>query len=264
MLESKGHVIRLNIMDNQASQTIKKFLTKNQCELMLVEPHNHQVNAAERVIQTFKDHFVSVLATTNSNFLLQLWNRFAPQVKNTLNMLRPSRINPNMLAYEAVHSPYYWNRFPLAPLGCKAVIYKSPEAHTSWGSQGTNAWYVGPSLDHYQCNHYLVPETQAYQISGLAKLFPQHCQVPFLMWNEHLQEVIDNLVTTLQEMPPKFFNHVLTLVGRNWLQDNSTIPNVASRTPGTNGSSHKEICKGRHMLTPANKGCPNKGCPNKG
>jgi hypothetical protein len=70
MLESMGHVIRLNFMDSQASQTIKEFLTKNQCELMLVEPHNHRVNAAERAIQTFKDHFVSMIATTDSKFPL--------------------------------------------------------------------------------------------------------------------------------------------------------------------------------------------------
>jgi hypothetical protein len=117
MLESKGHVIRLNVMDNQASQTIKKFLTKKQCKSMLVEPHNHRVNAAERAIQTFKDHFVSALAATNSDFPLQLWDRLAPQVKNTLNMLRPSRIKPNILVYEAVHGPYDWNRFPLTPPG---------------------------------------------------------------------------------------------------------------------------------------------------
>ncbi len=90
-------------MDNQASQTIKKFLTKKQCKLMLVEPRNNCINAAERAIQTFRDHIVSALATTNSNFPLQLWDRLAPQVKNTLNMLHPSCINPNMLAYEAVH-----------------------------------------------------------------------------------------------------------------------------------------------------------------
>jgi hypothetical protein len=90
---------------------------------MLVEPHNHHVNVAERAIQTFKDHFLSMLATTDSKFPLQLWDRLAPQVKNTLNMLRPLKINPNVLAYEAVHSLYDWNRFPLAPLGCKAVIY---------------------------------------------------------------------------------------------------------------------------------------------
>ncbi len=112
-------------MDNQASQTIKKFLTKNQCELMWVEPHNHCINVAERAIQTFKDHFVSMLATTDSKFPLQLWDRLPPQVKNILNMLCPSLINPNVLAYKAVHGPYNWNWFPLASPGCKAMIYES-------------------------------------------------------------------------------------------------------------------------------------------
>ncbi len=46
MIESKGFVIRFNLMDNQASKVIKQFLTPKQCELMLVEPNNHRVNAA--------------------------------------------------------------------------------------------------------------------------------------------------------------------------------------------------------------------------
>ena len=40
-LESKGHKIRLNVMDNQCTKQIKKNLTANDCDLMLVEPHNH-------------------------------------------------------------------------------------------------------------------------------------------------------------------------------------------------------------------------------
>jgi len=65
-LESKGYKIKLNVMDNQCKRQIKKFLTDNDCELMLVEPHNHRVNAAKRAIQMFKDHFISALATTDS------------------------------------------------------------------------------------------------------------------------------------------------------------------------------------------------------
>jgi hypothetical protein len=127
-------------------------------------------------------------------------------------MLRPSRINPKMSAYKAVHGPYDWNRFLLAPPGCKAVIYKAPELRGSWASHGTDAWYVGPSFDHYQCNHYFVPDTRAYHVSGLAKLFSQHCQVPFLLWNENFQEVIDELTTTLNELPPKQRTKSLTMV----------------------------------------------------
>ncbi len=41
----------------------------------------------------------------------------------------------------------------------------------------------------------------AYRISVSAELFPWHCQVLFLLWNKHLQEVTDKLVTTLKELP---------------------------------------------------------------
>jgi hypothetical protein len=57
-----------------------------------------------------------------------------------------------------------------------------------------------------------VPETRAYRISGSAELFPQHCQVPFLLWNEHLQEGVDELVMTLQEMKPNKRARVLTKI----------------------------------------------------
>jgi hypothetical protein len=121
-------------------------------------------------------------------------------------------INPTKSAYEALNGPYDWNWFPLVLPGCKAVIYETPKSRTLWGSQGTDAWYVGPSLNHYRCNHYFVLEMHAYRISGPAKLFPQHCQVPYLMWNEHLQEVITELVTTLNELPPAKRARVLTKV----------------------------------------------------
>jgi hypothetical protein len=52
-------------MDNQATKHIKKVLTKEQCKLQLVEPHNHQMNAAERAIQTWKDAFIAAFATTD-------------------------------------------------------------------------------------------------------------------------------------------------------------------------------------------------------
>jgi hypothetical protein len=100
-LAAKGFKPKLNVMDNQATKHIKKFLNNNECKLQLVELHNHRVNAAERAIQTFKDAFFPALATTNSNFPLKLWYLLTLQVQDTLNMMRTSRINPAILAYEA-------------------------------------------------------------------------------------------------------------------------------------------------------------------
>jgi hypothetical protein len=150
------------------------------------------------MVQTFEAHFISALATTDSNFLLQLWDRLTPQVEATLNMMQPSCIDSTMSTYKAVHGPYNWNCFPLAPPGCK----EAPKSRDSWASHGTDAWYIGPSLDHYQCNHLFGPNTQAYWISGLAELFLQLCHVPFLIWNKHLQEVINKLATMLNKLPP--------------------------------------------------------------
>jgi hypothetical protein len=149
-LEAKGYNPKLNVMDNQATKYIKQFLTKKkECNLQVVESHNHRINAAEHAIQMFKDAFIAALATADFEFLLQFWDKLAPQVQDTLNLLRTSQINPNILAYEALNGPYNWDYYPLAPPGCKAVIYKALAICGSWALRGTDAWYLGPAADHY-------------------------------------------------------------------------------------------------------------------
>jgi hypothetical protein len=130
-LKSKGYKPILNVMDNQATKYIKKFLTKEECKSQLVKPHNHRVNAAKQAIQTFKDAFIAELATTDRNFPLQLWDKLTMQVVNTLYMMRASCIDPTISAYEVLHGPYDWNRYPLAPLGCKAVVYEDGDTRGS-------------------------------------------------------------------------------------------------------------------------------------
>jgi hypothetical protein len=119
----------------------------------------------------------------------------APQVHDTLNLLRASQINPNILAYEALNGSFNWDCYPLAPPGCIAVNYKALAVWGSWASRGTDTWYLGPRTDHYRCNIYYVPETQAYRISGSAEQFLQHCQVPNLSNNLHLKALTDELQT---------------------------------------------------------------------
>jgi hypothetical protein len=153
-LTAKGFKPKLNVMDNQATWHIKKILTENDCKLQIIKPHNHHVNAAEWAIQTFKVAFIAALATTDSDFPLQLWDWPTPQVEDTLNMLRASRVDPSKSAYETLKGPYDWNRYSLAPLGCKAVVYKDGNTRGSWASHGINAFYLGPAKDHYRCNNY--------------------------------------------------------------------------------------------------------------
>jgi hypothetical protein len=195
-LEAKGYKPKINMMDNQATKYIKKFLSEKECNFQLVEPHNHRVNAAEQAIQTFQDAFIAALATTHRDFPLQLWDRLAPQVQDTMNLIHASRINLNISAYEALNGPYNSDRYPLAHPGCKVIIYEAPAVWGSWASRGTDAWYLGPLADHYRCNIYYVPETREYRISGSAELIPQHCQVPNLSNNAHLKALTKKLEMT--------------------------------------------------------------------
>ncbi len=74
-LESKGYKPKLNVMDNQATNAIKSYLTPQQVRLQLVKLHNHQVNTTEHAIQTFKNRFIGALSTININFPIQLWDK---------------------------------------------------------------------------------------------------------------------------------------------------------------------------------------------
>ncbi len=198
-LESKGFKPKLSVMDNQATKHSKQFLTKNECRLQLVEPHNHCVNAVERAIQTFKDAFIVALATTDSNFTLQIWDKIIPQVQDMLNMMRASRVDPTRSAYEVLNGPYDWNWYPLAPLGCKAVVYEDGDTCGSWASQGVDGWYLSPSKDYYWWDLYFIPETSVNRISGSTELFPQHCQIPCLTKHQHFWALTEELAKVVEE-----------------------------------------------------------------
>jgi hypothetical protein len=118
--------------------------------------------------------------------------------------MRASCINPAISAYEALNGPYDWNRYPLAPLGCKAIVYEDGDTRGSWALRGIDGWYLGPSKDHYRCALYYIPETRAYRISGSTELFPQHCQLPNLSADQHFRALTDKLAhktATVNKMP---------------------------------------------------------------
>ncbi len=70
----------------------KKFEKK--CDLQLVPPDTHRRNLAERAIQTFKSHFIAILAGLDQSFPITLWDRLLPQAILTLNLLRQAKVDP--------------------------------------------------------------------------------------------------------------------------------------------------------------------------
>ena len=156
-LNACGYVPTLNVMDNECSKAVEAHIRSHSMDIHLIPPHNHHVNAAECAIATFKEHFISALATVDKDCPPQLWDDFLPQVELTLNLLRFLRRDTTKSANEEVNGKFDYNKMLLAPLGTKGLVYEDPTVRASWAPHGTNAYYVGPALKHYQCLHFYMP-----------------------------------------------------------------------------------------------------------
>ena len=201
-LDARGFKPNLNVMDNECSKAVESFITKQQIDIQLVAPRNHRVNAAERAIQTFKEHFIAALATIDKTCPLQLWDQFLVQVQDTLNLLRRCRRDSTISAYEAIYGHFDFNKTPLAPIGTKALIFDDPAARTSWAPHGTDGYYVGPAKKHYRNLRFWIPTTRCFCISDTYKLYPTHYRD--LSLSELDQSIIaaNDLVKELQQITP--------------------------------------------------------------
>ena len=86
----------------------------------------HRRNYAERTIHTWKNNFVAGLCSTDDKFPMHLWDRLLQQATLTLNILRPSRRNHQLLAYTMLEGQFDFNNTPMAPPGTKVLLHEKP------------------------------------------------------------------------------------------------------------------------------------------
>ena len=75
----------------------------------------HLHNAAKQAISTFKDHFIAGLCSTDLDLPMKNWYCLVEQAEITLNLLRPSRLNPKLSAYAQLNGKFDYNRTPMHP-----------------------------------------------------------------------------------------------------------------------------------------------------
>ena len=197
-LTSKGLQPRLQISDNECSAAFRRFLQQYQIKLQLVPPYDHRTNPAKRAIESFKSHFIAGLASLPPDFPLHLWDRLLPHATTTLNLLRPSRLNPKLSAHQHLHGTFDFNRTPLAPPGCRCVVYEHPGHRRTWSSRGTDAWYLGPATDHYRCHRLYVPSTRSERIAKRVDFFPHNCSAPFATPQDNATHAAESLAKALK------------------------------------------------------------------
>ena len=143
-----------------------------------MEPENHRVNAAERAIQTLKNHFLAVLAAADADFPLPLWCELPVQVETTLILLRKSRVNEKKSACEVPEGKFDCNKTPIHPPDQKALVLNPAKKRATWAPHCLDGWCLGPAMKHCRCRRCHIPSTRCIRISVSAKTLPSHTTMP--------------------------------------------------------------------------------------
>ena len=86
--DKNGHAVDLLILDNECSAAYKlQIEEKWNATFQLVPPDMHRRNITERMIQTFKSHFLSIIAGVSAIFPKFLWDKLLLQTGTTLNLI---------------------------------------------------------------------------------------------------------------------------------------------------------------------------------
>ena len=197
-LASRGTHPTLYIMDNEASEELKNTMKKKQIHYELVPPRVHRRNAAERAIQTFKDHFIAGLSSVDPAFPISEWDRLLPQAIITLNLLRNSRVNPKLSSYAYLFGHFDFNKTPLAPPGTKVSVLQQADNRPSWSRRNYPAWYVGPAMEHYRCITCFDPATKKEKICDSVKFLPHKIKFPQVSLQDYLRQAATDIVSLLQ------------------------------------------------------------------
>ena len=95
-----------------------------------------------------------------------------------------------------------FNKTPLALLGCPVLVHEAPTQRKSWDPLAVDAFYIGPAMDHYRCYKVYVSSNRWEQIASTIKFWLHHYQAPEFTKEEVVVEAIENLTSTIKQIPP--------------------------------------------------------------
>jgi hypothetical protein len=182
---------------------LKNFITVNDIAYQLVPPHCHRRNAAERAISNCKEHFVEGIYSVDPAFPLHLWYRLLPQAEITLNLLRFSRLHPQISAAAHFHGLVDYKKTAFAPPGCKIIAHKKPGKRRTWAPHGQHGYSLGPAMHHYRCKNVYISATASERIVDTLALFPLNYQIPQLSSTDRLLVAAKYMTDALQNPHPE-------------------------------------------------------------
>jgi hypothetical protein len=178
------------------------FFTAQNIDYQLVPPHCHRRNAAERAMRTFKEHFVSGISSVDPSFPMHLWDRLLSQAEITLNLLRTSRLHPQLSAAAHYHGLVNYNKTAFAPPVCKIIAHEKPGKRRTWDPHGQDGYSLGPAMHRYRCQNVYISTTASDRIVDTLEFFPHNYQMPQLSSTDRLLMAAKDMKDAFQNPHP--------------------------------------------------------------
>jgi hypothetical protein len=125
-----------------------------------------------------------------------------PQAEITLNLLRTSRLHPQLSAAAHYHGLVDYNKTAFAPPGCRIIAHEKPGKRQTWAPHGQHGYSLGPAMHHYWCQNVYISTTASERIVDTLEFFPHNYQMPQLSSSERLLMASKDMTDALQNPHP--------------------------------------------------------------
>ena len=177
-LRRAGVACSFVMLDNECSHALQEFFHDEAIKLQKAPAGARRRSSAERAIRTFKSHFIAGPRTAHSSFPLYLWDKLLTQAELTLSLLRGSRVNPKLSAWEQMRGIFDYNATPLGPPGTRALVRDKPHQRGAWAPRGQDARCIGPALDHCRCCQAWARDSRDERVADALTWLPETVAVP--------------------------------------------------------------------------------------
>jgi hypothetical protein len=120
-----------------------------------------------------------------------------------LNLLRTSRLHPQLTAAAHYHGLVDYNKTAFAQPGCKFIAHEKPGKRRTWAPHGQHGYSLGLSMRHYRCQNVYISKPASERIVGTLELFPHNYQKPLLSSTDRLLIDAKDMTDALQKTHPE-------------------------------------------------------------
>jgi hypothetical protein len=169
---------------------------------------------------------ISKLATVDPDFPVHLWDRLLPQAEITLNLVRGSRLHPQLSTAAHYDGLIDYNKTVFGPPGCKIIAHEKPAKRRTWAAHGQPGWSMGPAMQHYRCQNVYIKATASERIVDTLEFFPHNLPMPQMSSTDRILMAAQDMTDTLKHPHP---NVPFATIGDDTISSLSTLAEIFTR-----------------------------------